>query len=201
MTEADWNTCTSPETMLDFLLGTGRASERKLRLFLVACCRAACDSLYPLGGRTHQAVEVAERYADGQAGDAELDAAQLETVAAMPFAARGVCVPSAGLELATEMATHARPDRAVQAGLLRDLFGPLPFRPVTVDAPVLAWYGGSVVRLARLIYDERKFECMPELGDALEAAGCRDDDILGHCRGPGPHARGCWLVDLLLKKQ
>ena len=42
---------------------------------------------------------------------------------------------------------------------------------------------------------------MPILGDALEEAGCADADVLAHCRGNGPHARGCWLVDFLLKKE
>jgi hypothetical protein len=38
------------------------------------------------------------------------------------------------------------------------------------------------------------------LGDALEEAGCSDEEILAHLRGPGPHVRGCWVVDLLLNK-
>ena len=39
------------------------------------------------------------------------------------------------------------------------------------------------------------------LGDALEEAGCNAEDVLQHCRGPGPHVRGCHVVDLLLGKQ
>jgi hypothetical protein len=58
-----------------------------------------------------------------------------------------------------------------------------------------------VTFLARMIYEERSFDQMPELADALEAAGCTDEDILAHCRGPGEHARGCWVVDLLLGKE
>jgi hypothetical protein len=57
------------------------------------------------------------------------------------------------------------------------------------------------LRLARLIYDERGFERMLELADALEEAGCDNDGILSHCRGPGPHVRGCWVVDLVLGKE
>jgi hypothetical protein len=56
------------------------------------------------------------------------------------------------------------------------------------------------VAVARTIYQERAFERMPELAEALEAAGCYDAEILGHCRAPGPHVRGCWVVDAILGK-
>ena len=49
-------------------------------------------------------------------------------------------------------------------------------------------------------YEERSFDRMPELADALEGAGCHVPDILGHCRQAGPHARGCWVVDAILGK-
>jgi hypothetical protein len=64
----------------------------------------------------------------------------------------------------------------------------------------LRWNDGTVVKLAQSIYDERRFTDLPILADALEDAGCADADILAHCRGPGPHVRGCWVVDLLLGK-
>ena len=38
------------------------------------------------------------------------------------------------------------------------------------------------------------------LADALDDAGCSDAGVLAHCRGPGEHARGCWLLDGLLGK-
>jgi hypothetical protein len=50
------------------------------------------------------------------------------------------------------------------------------------------------------IYETRDFSALPVLADALEDAGC-DADILAHCRSAGPHARGCWLVDLVLAKE
>ena len=62
----------------------------------------------------------------------------------------------------------------------------------------LGWHSGLVPKMARGIYDDRAFDRMPVLGDALEDAGCTNEDILSHCRGPGPHTRGCWVVDLLL---
>src|SRR4051812_48079482 len=87
--------------------------------------------------------------------------------------------------------------RAEQQGLvalLRCVAGD-PFRPVG-DAP--AWRSATVVALARGIDAERAFDRLPILADALQDAGCEDAELLGHCRGPGPHARGCWAVELAL---
>jgi hypothetical protein len=92
-------------------------------------------------------------------------------------------------------------EAAAQAALLRCLYGRPPFHPPTVPAPVLRWHGGTVVRLAQAIYDKRRFGDLPVLADALEEAGCTDDEILNHCRGPGPHARGCGVLDLVLGKE
>ncbi len=55
--------------------------------------------------------------------------------------------------------------------------------------------------LARTMYESRDFSAMPILADALQDAGCDNEDILGHCRGSGPHVRGCWVVDLVLGKE
>jgi hypothetical protein len=90
-------------------------------------------------------------------------------------------------------------ERVTQAALLRDLFGN-PFRPVALDSAWLAWQGGTIPKLAQAIYDDRAFDRLPVLADALLDAGCEDADLLGHLRGPGPHVRGCWPVDLLLGK-
>jgi hypothetical protein len=86
---------------------------------------------------------------------------------------------------------------APQLLLLRDVFGN-PFRPVTF-AP--AWRTSTVLSLAQTIYDERQFQNLPILADALEDAGCDNAAILGHCRQPGEHTRGCWVLDLVLGKQ
>src|SRR5262249_44692480 len=84
---------------------------------------------------------------------------------------------------------------AREADLLRAIFGN-PFRPVAIDPSWLSWNGGTLPEMARAIYDERRFEELPVLADALERAGCADRDILAHCRGPGEHVRGCWVLDL-----
>jgi hypothetical protein len=92
-------------------------------------------------------------------------------------------------------------EEAAQADLLRCVVGN-PFRPAPIAAPSwLTWAGGTVVMLARSIYDGRAFDQLPILADALEEAGCTDRDILAHLRGPGPHCRGCWSVDLMLGKE
>jgi hypothetical protein len=85
----------------------------------------------------------------------------------------------------------------IQADLVRDIFGN-PFRPVTLDP---AWRTSNVTALAQAIYDDRAFDRLPILADALEDAGCDNADILNHCRQPGEHVRGCWVVDLVLKKE
>jgi hypothetical protein len=88
-------------------------------------------------------------------------------------------------------------EAAAQAGLVRDLFGN-PFRPVAADA---RWRTTDTVGLATGIYDERAFDRLPVLADALMDAGCADEQVLGHCRSEEPHVRGCWLVDLVLRKE
>ena len=106
------------------------------------------------------------------------------------------------IESVAERAANA--EERMQASLLRDLFNN-PFRLITFD---LASRSPNVLSLARTAYEER---IMPEglldpsrlavLSDALEEAGCDNDDLLSHLRGPGPHVRGCWVVDLLLGKE
>jgi hypothetical protein len=87
-----------------------------------------------------------------------------------------------------------------QAELARDIFGN-PFRPAGVDPAWFTWDSGAIPKLAQAIYEERTFDRMPALADALMAAGCTNDDILAHCRSGGEHVRGCWVIDLLLGKE
>jgi hypothetical protein len=93
----------------------------------------------------------------------------------------------------------AKTEHQVQCGLLRDIVGP-SVCPAVQDA-WLSSNGGAVRGLAKAIYEERAFHLLPILADALEDAGCSDEAILGHIRGPGPHLTGCWAVDLLLGKK
>jgi hypothetical protein len=73
-----------------------------------------------------------------------------------------------------------------------------PFRPVAFSPE---WRTDTAVALARQMYESREFGAMPILADALQDAGCDNEDVLNHCRGDGPHVRGCWVVDLVLGKE
>jgi hypothetical protein len=99
-------------------------------------------------------------------------------------------------------------EHSAQGVLLRDIFGALPFRPLPLLPPGLRdWHEGLIVRMANAIYDERSLPSgeldvarLAVLADALEEAGCTDTELLDHLRGPGPHVRGCFVLDLLLGK-
>jgi hypothetical protein len=82
----------------------------------------------------------------------------------------------------------------VEADLLREVIGS-PFRRPALDRAGLT---PTVLSLARSCYDDRAYGHLPILADALEEAGGQSADLLGHCRGGGPHARGCWALDLIL---
>ena len=201
------------------------ASERKRRLLGCAFAR----QVWPLlaDERSRHAVEVAERFADGTADDGELgaavtDATQARDEARIDRRAGDRTTAQAARSAATAAMMAARFDiRAAadecavvgmtaslfptlgdaereQAALVRDIVGN-PFRPPVIEPSWLSWNGGAAVALARTIYEERRFEDMPVLADALEEAGCRDEEVLGHLRGPGPHARGCLVIDLMFK--
>jgi hypothetical protein len=88
---------------------------------------------------------------------------------------------------------------AFQAGIARDIFGN-PFRPPVAFEP--SWHTNTVAALAKQMFELGDFSGMPILADALQEAGCDNDDILSHCRDVNqPHARGCWVTDLVLDKQ
>src|SRR5262245_45895475 len=80
-------------------------------------------------------------------------------------------------------------EQAAQADLVRDLFATTN-QPVPIDTALLAWREKEVAKLAQTIYQDRAFDRLPILGDALEKAGCNNQDVLNHCRSSGPHVRG-----------
>ena len=200
MTESQWQVASEPHAMLEFLQSNGKPNERKVRLFAVACSRRMWDRIDALG---RNAVDVAERFADGAADAEGMRAARLAchgaggqaawyAAASHPAIAARNAARSAQAGAVT-LATEAD-ELVAQANLLREIFGN-PFRPLSVDP---SWLTPSVVNLAQTIYDDRAFDRMPELADALEKADCTNDEILGHCRGSCPHVRGCLVVDILL---
>jgi hypothetical protein len=237
--------------MLDFL--KGKASDRRLRLFAVACCRRIWHIIVAeeivwhkdeaaFWRRCQDAVVLAERFADGEATEHELAAvtayprpAMYDADAAMfsaempldPVRVADEAAEATGQEAAGRVYARYFPngyspspenvtlfqeadeqqekehgeavavEKQSQADLLGDIFGN-PFRPVALDP---SWLTPTVVDLAHQIYDDSAFDRLPALADALEEAGCDHAEIVAHCRGPGPHVRGCWVVDLVLGKE
>jgi hypothetical protein len=248
MNEAAWLNATDPMPMLVFL--RGKASDRKLRLFGVACCRRiwhrlsqgptrlgrvpglaervatpteltyeAVERAEAVAGPSdfnHDAVELAERFADGGAsrqalndaipvflrfdirnepldGDHAFQTWQVLLPDAHVAAAKTAWAAAVGSDLPEAI------EKSAQAALLRDMFGNPFAAPRRIEAAWLRWNDGTVRRIAQGLYDERAFGRMPILADALLDAGCDNDDILAHCRQQGAvHAKGCWVIDLLL---
>jgi hypothetical protein len=218
MTEEEWLvSSTNPAVMLDQLQSQSmpkRPSNRKLRLIAVACSQR----IKILAKETDQqiiteALVVAERFAEGNATEAELtsifqllnSAGKWETnIVLKTFDRDAVRVARNALVSVGNFAKRSLKDKGVkrielvaQAHLIRCVFGN-PFRPITLNP---SWRTSTVTALARQVYDSRDFSAMPILADALQDAGCDNAAILEHCRGTGTHARGCWVLDLLLAKE
>jgi hypothetical protein len=236
MTESDWNRCNDPQKMLKFLREKEELSERKVRLFAVACCRRIWRLI--TDERSRNAVELVEQYADERATVQELNAALTGATEALRLAdardpnwssdywAAAAALAAGNVEAATRAAddsayamhataTESANNSAIsiwaiecqaQGELLRELFGN-PFRHPVLRRNWLRWSRGAVRRLAESVYEERSLPDgtldrtrLAVLADALEEAGCDNEEILSHCRSPSNHVRGCWLIDLLLAK-
>jgi hypothetical protein len=222
ISESVWLTTTDPNLLLLHL--GGQASGRKLRLFICAFCRRHWPGL--LDERSRRAVEAAESWADSPPGVAERRLLLEVACAALrelqstsnEFLARAAARAVASssilrvetrdlvasqalfIQSASDDSDAFQHDKQLQCDLIREIFGN-PFRPVQIATELLRWNDATVPRLARHIYDERRFEEIPILADALEDAGCTNRDILDHCRSPGPHVCGCWALDILLGRR
>jgi hypothetical protein len=222
MDEAEWLVCENTEVMLRSL--QGKASERKLRLLLVACIRRV--PRLKTATECRQAVDLAERFADGEVSGIELETTRM-AISRQEQTFEGWSAHRALLRLAescvdsgittarygclnlarANVKVSKREELRHQTGLIRDIFGN-PFSTSQLLPPaVLAWNDRIIPRIAEGIYNERR---MPEgtmdtgrlaiLHDALLDAGCSDEAILTHLRSDGPHVRGCWAIDLILSK-
>ena len=224
MTEAEWEQCLSRRLLLQFI--EDQASERKLRLWAIACCRQRWDLFSDKSHR--KLIEAAEQYADGTGTSDDLKRL------VRPFeyswtknwpSKEGVYVASAVVPLACSDAftsvkaltvaesisnavsvqmgdyitEFSESEREVfpQITAIHDIVGN-PFYPEAVEQ---GWLTDTVVQLARVMYESRDFSAMPILADALQDAGCDNHIILNHCQGRWPHVRGCWVVDLILGKE
>jgi hypothetical protein len=183
-------------------------SDRKLRLFAVSCCRLILHLVSD--SRCIHAVDMAERCADGLSNYSELNEAwkavwelAIRTTDDALWTISNATDPddqAAECQSFIDGYAYSEPTgdskEEAEAALLRDIFGN-PFRPVTA---VPDWLTSTVTQLAKSIYQDRTFDRLPILADALQDAGCNNADILAHCRQGGVHVRGCWVVDLLLGK-
>lgn len=216
MTEAEWLACEQLRPMLDFVVGGYLRRQlrgwllgdrqRKLRLFLCACWRAEGPGGYePL-------VEVAESYAEGAASRLELKLARQRALEMWlswrPWWRYGLREPYARVALSPWSLSSAMVHRLAASGyisllgleprsvrLLREVIHPFRERPA---GPI--WLDSTVRTLAQGIVQEKAFDRMPILADALEDAGCDDTQLLDHCRTGGKHVRGCWALDRILGK-
>ncbi len=227
MTEAEWLACEEPTPMLVSLANKG--SNRKLRLFAIACVR---NLHHEIGEYCGYAVAAAEQFADDlttsdhlsvayELADEEahnspdymeahlaylaaasvahstaIDAAMQAWLDAAGSNARSYPPPHHTYEeYQTKISEQERREARRFTFFVRDIFGN-PFRPVSFNP---AWRTDTAVSLARGMYDSREFGAMPILADALQDAGCEDEQILTHCRDANqPHVRGCWVCDLVL---
>lgn len=226
MTEAEWLDCADPMPMLEFL-GPKRLDSR-LRRLAVECCRRVRYLIAE--GVFRAAADAGEAFADDPRNrKSTIKAMALASIeawrqipqyslSANPHQLRAArsavatCAPTdrlaafKAMQLAAQAVNLNDADCCAfvelqhQAVLVREIFGN-PFCPAIIDSSWLAWNDGTIPELAQAIYDQRAFDRLPILADALEVAGCTNADILNHCRHPGPHVRGCWVVDLILGKE
>jgi hypothetical protein len=235
MTEAEWLACGKPDEMLRHLQRRPDrgALKRKVRLFACACFRLASTPVKGVTART--AVEVAERFADGDATREELnaarealrvhswlgvhpqpslehwavsrngllwEAAQQATATAVTFLMQRELGPGFDPRSRPKLEwVHCQDEkRPVLCDLIRDLFACVITPSCRITSDIARWNEGTVIKIAQEIYGSREFTTLPILADALTDAGCADEVLLSHLRSPGPHARGCWALDLVLGK-
>lgn len=223
MNELEWIASADPVRMVQWLTSNRpveRISNRKLRLFMCACYRLCTNNGdHSVVADNLAACVLAEEYADNRATGDQLFGLyeSMRTV----LVGRCLVCPDNYLRPNAEAVADQFRFVSKSADLLRDIVGnpwrkvELPTQRIEVDAdveggypagyrdicPWLTWEDGMIRKMAQAIYDGRTWDRLPILADALEDAGCTDDAILGHLRGPGPHARGCWVLDLLLGKE
>jgi hypothetical protein len=227
VTDQEWLKCTDRRLLMEFVIT--KASNRKRRLFAVACCHQLLhlDEMRLVSN----AIDAAERCADGLADADEVMAAE-KAVKDLWLKAKytesgtilQLCCQAVGWTMhyamahallaastAVDVALQASPkfvdesrrfaaqtaEMVAQCNLLRDIFQ-FTLQSFSLDR---TWQMQNAVMLANLIYDERAFNRLPILADALEDAGCDSAEILAPLRRPGPHVRGCWALDLILGKE
>ena len=190
-------------------------SPRKLRLWLVTCCRTVIadagrlTTLIDMPAWFHasnlaaweRSIACAERYADGNAERSELSATKATSggpwnLFHLVSGRSSLTTDRAEMTLRYFSQEFGTPSQRFLVQTLIDILDD-PQHPLILD---LAWRTSTVIALAEAIYADRAWDRMPILADALEEAGCEDARVLDHCRTYPIHARGCWVVDLVLGK-
>jgi hypothetical protein len=221
MTEGEWENSRDPLVVIRDLLANlhlswmSSFSHRKLVLFGAACCRRIEDRWED--PRVRAAVEAAEEFVEAKTNEERSRIKPIRILirqdrewARSDFGrlAKAVCGKS-GWDAARDCSWEVSQivggatlwsveERVSQMLILRDIIGN-PFRTVAFSSK---WRTATALTLARQMYDSRDFGAMPILADALQDAGCENEDILNHCRdAAAPHVRGCWVIDLVLGKQ
>jgi hypothetical protein len=203
MTEAEWLVCADPEQMFRCIgdRDSVRRSRCVLRELLLPGVLRACNEHEGAWVRAEIDLWVDDQDSDHATARPfpKVVADWIGATWPSPEGCRRPEEPRDPDRCLARRLSHRQGDDVKQRAccVLRDLFGPLPFRTTTLDPSRLP---ASVVALAEGIYGQRAFDQMPILADALQDAGCDNEDILNHCRQPGEHVRGCWVVDLLLGK-
>jgi hypothetical protein len=218
MTEGEWFACDRFDRLADYLIRmnprgqfvNGGDSRRKLRL--VCCALARSVVAFANDERTLNGLAIAEQAVEGAVSEAEQKATRkaIQALGATlqdryAHAANEAVYHALGKNsgdvfkaaTATRWAAIHSKERPCQVAILRDIIGN-PFRQVAFSR---LWRTDTALTLARQMYDTRDFSAMPILADALQDAGCDNDEILSHCRGDRPHVRGCWVVDLVSGKE
>jgi hypothetical protein len=187
------------------------AHPRAPRLLSCSVCRLIWDQF--TDSRSRKAIEVAEEYADGIVTLKALTAAHKTERTAYEearkpdrwhcaIAAETACPKNVMSALESVVMTVSGTDQTafdpLVMPMIHDVFHRRLFNPIILNP---TWRTSTVLALATGIYEEKAFDRMPILADALGDAGCDNEDILNHCRGPGPHCRGCFAIDLILGKQ
>lgn len=214
MTEEDWIAGGHALDMLGAV--EHHASDRKWCLFLAACCREPEVAHWLAVLNLSDLVDFLERAADGATGWDEVAARagrfqrlgrtghqsnpRRQSERHQMQAALDRLQSTAPLQASAGFLVEAANllGRAA-TGRFHEVFGN-PFRPALVDPFWLAWNDGTIGKLATAINNDRDFERMPILADALEDAGCDNAEMLEHCRTGTAHVRGCWALDAILGK-
>jgi hypothetical protein len=223
MSKLYWDECKDPWRMLPLL--REYATDRKLRLFAIECCRPL--KVLFKDKRCLFALEVCEQFAEGLASIDALENAYASALSVYEEMDDSEGVESAALAIANacwikqderekslmevmsnsigvsrcfipwKNAKHIQKRRV--CSIIRDIFGH-PFHTALFEVRLLAWNNGVIPKIARNIYDSRDFKLLPILADALEEGGYIDDFILHHARNSNQHFRGCWLIDSILEQ-